>query len=80
MLTTKLKGKTLTLPPDAMKYVKPDDEFTVVATPDTIILKKVLPPRLSDIAQREPQAQAMPLDEIVQEVHRYRRSRRARRG
>ena len=79
MLTAKIKGQTLTLPPAAMKFVKPNDEFTVIATSDTIILKKVLPPRLSDIAQREPQAQTMPLEEIAREVHRYRRSRRARR-
>ena len=80
MLTAKLKGKTLMLPRDAMKYVKPDDEFTVIVTPDTIIFKKVLPPRLSDIVQRDLKAQTISLDEIAQEVHRYRRSRRARRS
>ncbi len=79
MLTAKVKGTTLTLPRAAMKHVKPGDEFTVIATADTIILKKVTPPRLSDIARREPQASQMPLNEIVREVHRYRRSHRARR-
>jgi len=79
MQTVRVKGTTLTLPPETLQQIKPDDEFTVITTGDTIILKKVTPPRLSEIALRAPRDKAIPLSEISREVHRYRRSRRARR-
>ena len=79
MQTVRVKGTTLTLPPETLQQIKPDDEFTVITTGDTIILKKVTPPRLSEIALRAPRDKAIPLSEISREVHRYRRGRRARR-
>ena len=41
---------------------------------DTLILKKVQPVKLSEIALRVSEDE-MPLDEIVAEVHQYRRER-----
>jgi len=79
MQTVRVKGTTFTLPPETLQQIKPDDEFTVIAAGDTIILKRVTPPRLSDIALRAPRGKSLSLKEISQEVHRYRRSRRARR-
>jgi len=79
MQTVRVKGTTLTLPPETLQQIKPDDEFTVITAGDTIILKKVTPPRLSEIALRAPRDKAIPLSEVSREVHRYRRSRRARR-
>jgi len=79
MQIVKVNGATLTLPPETAQQIGPDDEFTVITAGDTIILKKVTPPRLTDIAMRAPKDKAMPMSEISKEVHRYRRSRRAHR-
>ena len=72
------KGK-LTLPPEATKLIGTDTEVTVVTTGDTVILKKVTPSRLSEIAERAPNDKPMSLSEISQEVHSARRSRRTHR-
>jgi hypothetical protein len=79
MHTIKMSGGTLTLPPETIKDVSPDDEFTITTTGDTIILKKVKPLRLSELATRAPKSKPMSLKEISDEVHRYRRSKHARR-
>lgn len=79
METIRMNGSTLVLPPEAMAHIGPDADPSVIATDDTIILKKITAARLSDIAQRVSEDPAMPLDEIAQEVHRDRRSRHARR-
>ena len=79
MRVIKMDGGTLTLPPETVKRIGTDAEFTVLTEGDTIILKKITPPRLSEIATRSPKEKPMPLSEIAQEVRRYRKSRHARR-
>jgi hypothetical protein len=79
MLVVKMKRGTLTLPVEAAGLIGADAQFTVITTGDTIILKKITLPRLSEIAGRAPKDKPMTLSEIAQEVHRYRRSRRAHR-
>jgi hypothetical protein len=79
MELVKVDRGTLTLPPETLQIVGADAQFTVITAGDTIILKKVTPSRLSEIAERAPQDQPMALGEIVKEIKRYRRSRRARR-
>ncbi len=69
---------TLTLPPETAKQIAPDTEFTIISAGDTIILKKMTPPRLTEIAARAPKDKQMSLSEISGEVQRYRRSKRAR--
>jgi len=52
---------------------RPSDRLAVFSSADTLVVKRVRPPaKLSDIAKRAP-GRAMPLREIVREVHRYRR-------
>lgn len=75
----RLSRGTLTLPPNMIQNIDASAQFTVIVTGDTIILKKVTPPRLSEIAERTLNDQPMSLSEIAKEVHNYRRSRRARR-
>ena len=77
MQTIKLNGGLLTLPQEALRGIRPEDEFTVITAGDTIILKKVTTLRLSELAARAPQDKPMSLNEISKEVHAYRRSRRA---
>jgi hypothetical protein len=79
MEIVKLNGATLTLSAETVQQVGLNAELSVIATGDTIILKKITPSRLSEIAQRAPDDPEMTLGEINQEVHRYRRSRHARR-
>ncbi len=70
---------TLTLPPDTARQIAPNTEFTIISAGDTIILKKITPPRLTEIAERAPKDKPMSLSEISKEVQRYRRSKRANR-
>jgi hypothetical protein len=79
MQLVKVNRGTVTLPPKTLQIVGADAQFTVITTGDTIILKKVSAPRLSEIATRAPDDPPLSLKEISQEVHRHRRSRRARR-
>lgn len=80
MEIVKIRDGTVTLPPETLEAIGADSQFTVIATGDTIILKKVTLPRLSEIAERLPDDKPLALNEITKEVRRYRRSRRARRG
>ena len=79
MQVIKISNGTLKLPPGTAERIGPDAEFTVITTGDTIILKRVTPPRLSEIAMRAPKDKPMSLSEISREVKRYRRSKRANR-
>jgi hypothetical protein len=62
-----------------LQTVGKNAQFTIITSGDTIILKKVTPARLSEIAERTPQDKPMALGAIANEVRRYRRSKRARR-
>ena len=75
----KMEGATLTLSPETAQQIGLNAELSVFASGDTIILKKITPSRLSEIARRAPDDPEMTLGEINQEVHRHRRSRHARR-
>lgn len=79
METVRIERGTLTLPPDTLRIVGADAQFTIITSGDTIILKKVTPSRLSEIAERAPNDKPLPLNEIAKEVQRYRRSKNARR-
>ena len=79
MVLIKVDRGTLTLPPETLQIVGADARFTLITAGDTIILKKVTSPRLSEIAERATPDQPMALNEIAKEVKHYRRGRRARR-
>jgi hypothetical protein len=73
----KIRGGRLTLPPEATELIGSDAEVTVMTTGDVIILKKMTPSRLSEIAKRAANDKPMTLREISREVHHARQSRRA---
>ena len=58
------------------EWLKPGEQWALWMEEDTLILKRVHPSRLSDIALRFLEEE-IPLEEIVAEVHRYRREKRA---
>ncbi len=80
MVTTKIVKGILELPAEALEWVGSDDEFVLFIEGDSLILKKVRPPRLSELAGRAPGDVEMPLQEIVDEVHHYRQEKRHARG
>jgi len=76
MQVVKAKRGMVALPPEMARRVGPDAEFAVVTVGDTIILKRVTPFRLAEVAKRAPKDRPMSLREISDEVHRHRRTRR----
>jgi len=76
MVTTKVVNGVLELPTEALEWVGTDDELALFIEGDSLILKKVRLPRLSELAGRAPGDAEMPLQEIVDEVHRYRQEKR----
>lgn len=70
-----LDGK-LVLPRQAIKWIGNATELQMFIEGDTLILKRLNKPALSEIAARAAADDEIPLDEIVAEVHRYRQERR----
>ena len=54
----------------------PDEELALLIHGDTSVLKRMRPPRLSEMARRVPDDEEVPLEDIVAEVHRYRQEKR----
>ena len=76
MTTTKIVNGMLELPAEVLEWAGPDDELALFSEEDSLIVKKVREPRLSVLAGRAPGDVEMPLQEIVDEVHRYRQEKR----
>jgi hypothetical protein len=80
MITARVVNGVLELPAEALEWVQPDDRLMVFIEGDTLLLKKVRPSRLSELADRAPGDVEMPLQEIADEVHNYRQDKRHARG
>ncbi len=77
MRTVKVVNDQISLPPPVANWIGAMDELSLFIEGDTLILKKMRVPRLSEIAARAPEGdEEIPLEEIVAEVHRYRREKR----
>lgn len=70
---------TIKLPPRILRKLSGAGEVAVWAGGDTIILKRLIPVRATEIAERAP-GRPMPLREIVAEVHKMRREKRRKRA
>ena len=62
-------------PPKVKDWLSSETELAVFVEGDTLVLKKVKIPTLSTIAERSSERE-MPIDEIVEEVHRYRKNKK----
>jgi len=62
-------------PLTARNWLSAETELAVFVGRDTLILKKIKIPKLSTIAERATENE-MTLDEIVAEVHQYRKEKR----
>jgi hypothetical protein len=69
--------QTLKLPAEIAARFKPADRFVVWAEGDTLHLKRVTLPPVSDMVAQAPKGEPMSLDEINEIVHQVRRQRRA---
>ena len=56
-------------------WLSSETELAIFVERDTLVLKKIKIPKLSTIAERSMEKE-MPLDEIVEEVHRYRKEKK----
>jgi len=63
------------LPEKIIRQFSPKERFIVAVEGNVIILNAIQQPRLSDIAEKVKE-EPMPMDEIVKEVHQYRKERR----
>ena len=55
---------------------KPQDKLSFIQEGDTLILKRLTPARISEIAKRA-KGKALPLKEIVNEIHCFRKEKKA---
>jgi hypothetical protein len=72
--TIRVMDGRLDLPHAVVNWIGTAHELDLFLEGDTLILKKIQPARLSEIALRVLEDE-MPMDEIVAEVHQYRQKR-----
>lgn len=76
METLRIRDGKIALPSRLLRWLEPNQELVAIVQGDTLILKKLRAPRLSEIASRSPTDVEMPLEEIAKEVHLYRQEKR----
>ena len=70
--------RTLVLPAEIAARFRPSDQFVVwVEGSDTLHLKRITPPPVTDIVAQAPAGEPLPLNEINEIVHEVRSRRRA---
>jgi hypothetical protein len=66
---------TLKLPADVAARFRPSDRFVVWVEGDTLHLKRITPPPVTQVVAEAPEGEPMSLDEINEIVHQVRRRR-----
>jgi hypothetical protein len=67
---------TLKLPAELMARFRPSDRFVIWAEGDTLHLKRVTPPSVTEIVAQAPEGEPLSLDDINEIVHQIRRESR----
>ena len=67
----------LKLPAEVAARFRPSDRFVVWVEGDTLQLKRITPPPVTDIVSQAPEAEPVTSDEINEIVHSVRRQSRA---
>ncbi len=75
METMKVVDGKIELLPQMLDWLGSEDELAVLIQGDTLILKKLRLPKLSEIAERAPGEKGMSMAEIAAEVHDYRKEK-----
>lgn len=68
---------TLKLPIETAARFRPSDRFVVWVEGDTLHLKRITPPSVTDIVAQAPEGERQSLDEINEMVHQVRRKKQA---
>ena len=71
-----ISSDTLKLPAETAARFRLSDRFVVWAEGDTLYLKRITPPPVTEIVAQAPEEEALSLDEINEMVHQVRRDRR----
>ena len=66
---------TLKLPDEIARFFNPPEKFVVIADSDGLVLKRVAKPTLSELAEQVPDPNPPSLEEIADEVHKYRQEK-----
>ena len=69
--------QTLKLPPDIASRFRPADRFIVWAEGDTLYLKRITPPPVTQVVEQAPEGEPLSLDQINEIVHQVRRQAKA---
>jgi len=67
----------LKLPNETAARFRPSDRFVVWVEGDTMHLKRITPPSVTDIVAKAPEGERQSLDEINEMVHQVRRKKQA---
>jgi len=68
---------TLKLPAEVASRFRASDRFIILVEGDTLRLKRITPPPVTDIVAQAPADEPMSMDEINEVVHEVRRQRQA---
>ncbi|MCS7265368.1 MAG: hypothetical protein NZ805_11100 [Armatimonadetes bacterium] len=74
-----IDGK-IVLPEELQSWAKSGEQLLAICEGDTLILKRLTPAPLTEIALRAPDEPELPLAEISAEVHRHREEKRSESG
>lgn len=74
-LVSVIDGK-IVLPEELQNWVKSEEQLLAILEGDTLILKRLNPTPLTEIALRATDEPEPPLQEIAAEVHRYREEKK----
>ncbi len=69
------KDGSLVIPKALKEFLKASNKLVWFKEGDTLIIKRINPPKPSEIAERVKE-KPVPLEEIVKEVHAYRKEKR----
>ncbi len=69
--------RALKLPAEIADRFRPSDRFVVWVDRDTLHLKRITSPPVTEIVARAPEGEPLSLDEINEIVHKVRRQRQA---
>ena len=77
-IATLSKDGKLVLPEEIAKKFTESDKFVVIEEGGMVILNPIRMPDVSEIAKRVKDTEPMSLEEISEEVHRYRKDKRGK--
>lgn len=66
-------ANTLKLPPQLAQQFHPADRFLVWCSGDTLHLKRITPPNITELVAQAPEGEPLTLDELNEIIHQLRK-------